>query len=124
MTLIGEREGSSWPQANSLRKLKDEERRAFLGLVLPPPPPTSDTEFASDEPRLEFDTLNRAPLAFTMAHKINEIWTEQNVERQHRYAHWFARLLYGTKQKKNDTGSAFTLHIDAPWGGGKTTFAN
>lgn len=100
---------SSWPQAVSLKRLKQKEEEAFLSLSLPPLPPTSDTEFSSDQPQLENDLLNRAPLAFTLAHKINEMWGEQNKD----------------KLRNNQSERpAFTLHIDAPWGGGKTTFAN
>ncbi len=69
----------------------------------------SETHLSSDRPETIHDLLRRGPLAFALAHKINDIWTAQEPKSSDPRAH---------------ERGAFILHIDAPWGGGKTTFAN
>lgn len=71
------------------------------------PGATSRTRLADDRPQERLDKLGRGALAFAMAHLVCRIWEDQ--------------------QPKADEGrvnAAFIMHIDAPWGGGKTTFAN
>ena len=78
----------------------------------PPPAPVSslasETRLQSDRPQAEEDYLARAEMAFALAGRINRIW-DQNVAD-------------GAKTGADHAG--FAIHIDAPWGGGKTSFAN
>lgn len=71
-----------------------------------------ETELASDRAETTRDRLGRAPLAFALAHHINRIWTEQT------------NPVDKGNGKHAPDEAAFILHIDSPWGGGKTTFAN
>ena len=68
---------------------------------------TTKTSFISDAPTGEEDHLARADLALVLANKLNRIWDEQQSQRL-------------------DSGRpapGFIVHLDAPWGGGKTSFA-
>ena len=70
-------------------------------------PEAADTHLVPDAPTDEVDYLARADLALVVAGKLNEIWDEQ-------------------KELKVTDGRpvpGFVAHIDAPWGGGKTSFA-
>lgn len=69
----------------------------------PPPPINTSSQFNTDRPRSVSDTLRRAPNAFVVANYLNR--------------------LRGTPDTDADHDS-YVLHVDAPWGGGKTTFAN
>jgi hypothetical protein len=89
---------------------------------------TYDTDYVSDRPEADRDLLNRAPLAFTLAHNINKIWTAQTETKKPRarcrkVLDWLHLVLL-TRQTREPDEAAFILHLDAPWGGGKTTFAN
>lgn len=103
------------------------------GLIEHDPPPlpsveTHDTDYVSDRPETDRDLLNRASLAFALAYNINKIWTAQTTVKDkkgwcRRTLDWlhFERLNRRTREPDE---AAFILHLDAPWGGGKTTFAN
>lgn len=65
--------------------------------------------FIDDAPKTNVDYLNRGILAFMLAGRLNIVWDENN------------------KAPHSDAApfpSSFVVHVDAPWGGGKTTFAN
>ncbi|WP_171821258.1 P-loop NTPase fold protein [Rhizobium leguminosarum] len=89
---------------------------------------THDTDYVSDRPETDRDLLNRVPLAFALAYNINKIWTVQTIAKEPRG--WGRRLLDWlhferlNRQTREPDEAAFILHLDAPWGGGKTTFAN
>nr|ALU64577.1 hypothetical protein [Rhizobium leguminosarum bv. viciae]KZB02865.1 hypothetical protein A4A59_08340 [Rhizobium leguminosarum] len=89
---------------------------------------THDTDYVSDRPETDRDFLNRVPLAFALAYNINKIWTVQTIAKEPRG--WGRRLLDWlhferlNRQTREPDEAAFILHLDAPWGGGKTTFAN
>lgn len=68
---------------------------------------TSSTRLADDRPQQRRDRLGRGALAFAMAHLVCRIWEDQQ-----------------PKAGEDRDAAAFVMHIDAPWGGGKTTFAN
>ncbi len=123
-------EVEDWPGDASLRKLTEAETEPLRWHAPAHPAPhttseattapaeeetpieeTSETRFSADLPETMRDMLGRAPLAFSVAHRINDIWTEQNKERS-------------KKKKHAPDQPGFILHIDSPWGGGKTTFAN
>lgn len=72
----------------------------------PTPPKTLETQsrFSTDEPRSVVDTLRRAPNAFVVAQYLDR--------------------LRGAPVKDVKSQDSYVLHVDAPWGGGKTTFAN
>jgi len=73
----------------------------------------AEIAFIGDAPESEDDYLNRGDLAFILAARLNRIWSGIN-KAGHR------------KRSKLDDSSnkSFVVHIDAPWGGGKTSFAN
>ncbi|MFD1159056.1 KAP family P-loop NTPase fold protein [Roseovarius aestuarii] len=66
-------------------------------------PPAGEVVFVSDAPENDEDLLGRADLSFMLAARLNRIWDEM---------------------AKNPGNAGFVVHIDAPWGGGKTSFAN
>ncbi|MCO4824516.1 MAG: hypothetical protein KC451_06655 [Amylibacter sp.] len=72
----------------------------------PTPPQALETQshFSTDEPRSVVDTLRRAPNAFVVAQYLDR--------------------LRGAPIKDEKSQDSYVLHVDAPWGGGKTTFAN
>jgi len=95
----------------------------------------SDIAFIGDAPKSEEDFLNRAELAFVLAARLNLVWNETNalgktnaeendadasedpIERT-------GSTVKFRHRKTSSTDAGFVVHIDAPWGGGKTTFAN
>jgi hypothetical protein len=98
----------------------------------PPEPPTPrerhETQFAADRAETTRDLLGRAPIAFAMAAQINRIWDSQ-VRDEPETTAWRRRcdrlhLIRLSRSDQQADDAAFILHIDAPWGGGKTTFAN
>lgn len=106
----------NWPGEVSLKHLTIDEEQRFRQFAPKEDAAGSDeyhqTDLSSDRAETDRDLLDRAPLAFTVAHHINRIWTEQNGES-------------GTqKEARDDEEASFIMHIDSPWGGGKTTFAN
>ena len=86
----------------------------------PPPRPTpaaarndafaeADPDFVSDDAETERDELGRAGLAIVLARRLHQIWRNANLR---------------PPPAAEDNRAAFVVHLDAPWGGGKTTFAN
>lgn len=130
---------SNWQGAVLRLRPEETERldvylraKGMPGLIERVSPPlfveTHDTDYVSDRPETDKDLLNRASLAFTLAYNINKIWTVQTTSREmkgrcRRTLDWlhFERL---NRQTREPDEAAFILHLDAPWGGGKTTFAN
>lgn len=111
--------------------LKDVGRKQLAGFGEEEKDATTDrheTDFVSDRPETARDLLGRAPLAFALAAHINRIWSAQVSDEEEKgrwrrcldacHLHWLSR------QPRRRDEAAFILHIDAPWGGGKTTFAN
>lgn len=84
--------------------------KALIKALQPPPAPqtTRSTRLADDRPQQRRDRLGRGALAFAMAHLACRIWEDQQPK----------------KAGEGRDAAAFIMHIDAPWGGGKTTFAN
>lgn len=65
-----------------------------------------------DAAEVDHDALGRAPLAISLAWNFHEIWcAEQGYDPYPR-------------RDSIDEVAGFVAHIDAPWGGGKTSFAN
>ncbi|WP_293908271.1 P-loop NTPase fold protein [Phenylobacterium sp.] len=78
----------------------------------PSPPaaaPRPDLDFFDDDAELDNDALGRAGLAVMVARRLHTIWRNLNV---------------GGDRQRRDSRASFVVHLDAPWGGGKTTFAN
>lgn len=69
------------------------------------PAKEENTDFVSDDAEVERDELNRSVLAVGLARRLHRIWRRANATRR-------------------DGDASFVVHLDAPWGGGKTTFAN
>lgn len=78
-------------------------------------PPSSDTRHevrpSADRAETVRDLLGRASIAFQLATHLNRIWSQQTERRT------------AIEAAASDE-AAYIAHIDAPWGGGKTTFAN
>lgn len=72
--------------------------------------------YRPDTPVSDHDVLNRAPLAVAFARRLHDIWTVEQGLPPH--------VNIEGEGARNQDSSAFVLHIDAPWGGGKTSFAN
>lgn len=67
---------------------------------------SSATKFVGDHPQTTRDSLGRGALAFAFAHLTCQIFESQQAD------------------GGASAGGSFVMHVDAPWGGGKTTFAN
>lgn len=74
-----------------------------------------DTHFVSDDPEVERDDLDRGPLAIALGRRLHQIWCRSNGIRM--------PGMEGPRPEDLER-AAFVLHVDAPWGGGKTSFAN
>lgn len=71
----------------------------------------SNTEFIPDDAETERDELGRSVLAIGLARRLHRIWRTANETPP-------------APAGGEDERAAFVVHLDAPWGGGKTTFAN
>ncbi|UCI28475.1 P-loop NTPase fold protein [Mesorhizobium sp. B2-8-5] len=102
---------------------EDSPRQRPLSL-----PETSaiDTNFLDDSADPDVDFLSRADLAFVLAGRLNQIWDQLNkIQPQENYAGNSARWTGLWPQRPSrEPPPGFVVHIDAPWGGGKTCFAN
>ncbi len=120
----------SWPESGALKRLTGFEAEVLKGFEeesksrnetyeseeLEEEPEilaeiARNTNITSDRAETTLDLLDRAPLAYALAVLLNRIWEQQTDENS-------------TEHKNNADDAAYILHIDAPWGGGKTTFAN
>lgn len=107
---------------------------------------TPQITFVADAPKTDEDLLRRADLAFVLAARLNRVWDEINREKEgtekqgtdaesqdhagiKAWVHYWKDQLHNWRsrfQRRRDPAleGGFVVHIDAPWGGGKTTFAN
>ncbi|RTL95829.1 MAG: hypothetical protein EKK31_28985 [Hyphomicrobiales bacterium] len=85
-----------------------------------------ETSFLDDSTDPDVDFLSRSDLAFVLAGRLNQIWDQLNAEKpQDDYAGNSARWTgLWPKRPAREPPPGFVVHIDAPWGGGKTSFAN
>jgi hypothetical protein len=100
-----------------------------------------ETVLLHDEPELNRDMLNRADLAFMLAARLNLVWDEMNDNGEVDQARGIdgaqVESPNAPNKEPNSTSrvsldfesalagrAGFVVHIDAPWGGGKTSFAN
>ncbi|HEX9965935.1 MAG TPA: P-loop NTPase fold protein [Allosphingosinicella sp.] len=70
----------------------------------------ANTDFVPDDAETERDELGRSVLAIGLARRLHRIWRSSNEATG--------------PAARDDERAAFVVHLDAPWGGGKTTFAN
>ena len=70
----------------------------------------ADIDLVDDEPEQDYDALGRSILAIGVARRLHRIWGRANSG--------------DTSRARDDDRAGFLVHIDAPWGGGKTSFAN
>jgi len=90
---------------------------------------SSEILFIGDSPSQDEDFLNRSEIAFILAARLNRVWHELNTSQpkddlqpgEFDSSTWTGLEAEGESDSASDS---FVLHIDAPWGGGKTTFAN
>ena len=82
--------------------------------------------FSNDAPCQNEDTLERGPLALFLARRLHLIWCEMNgcPPRPKEQANGGPLIGEKLSPRRESEGDTFIVHIDAPWGGGKTTFAN
>jgi hypothetical protein len=94
-------------------------------VVVSPDPPEPDepaldldarTQFIADAPSETEDQLDRGPIALFLARRMHLIWCEMNG-----CSPESAGRPPEAKAWERDN---FIIHVDSPWGGGKTTFAN
>jgi KAP-like P-loop domain-containing protein len=97
----------------------------------------SDTSFSPDDAETEQDDLGRGILAIALARRLhliwcrlnNAMWQDPNKKTNASFAEQNSEettndsSVFFDRSRKN-TRAGFVLHLDAPWGGGKTTFAN
>ena len=86
----------------------------------------TEADFLSDHPDAMVDYLGRAPIAHQLAGRINQIWDSQNPDTEPAHGRFFlSRLWTGRAARRWDSTleTGFVVHLDAPWGGGKTNFA-
>lgn len=135
----------SWPGRGAFVPVKPESIRAINGLLeeqgratVPPARPGSRIlELVTDTPASARDYLNRSALAFMVAAHLNRVWNVANLAdaaegQNRRWWHWFLSLpgpfRSSSRTSKLDEAvfgrPGFVMHVDAPWGGGKSTFAN
>jgi len=96
--------------AIEIDRLLAQKGRAGLGLNKPW---EAEIAFIGDAPESEDDYLNRGDLAFILAARLNRVWTGIN------------KVGHRNRSELDDSpNKSFVVHIDAPWGGGKTSFAN
>ena len=83
--------------------------------------------FRNDAPRENEDALERGPLALFLARRLHVIWCEMNGCAP-RLRSWpedrNQRAAGRPAQRPPAETDTFIVHIDSPWGGGKSTFAN
>lgn len=88
----------------------------------------TESEFLSDHPDAMVDYLGRSAIAFQLAGRINQIWDTQNPVKdfKHGPSGYLSALWTGRWKKRWDStlDTGFVVHLDAPWGGGKTNFAS
>lgn len=113
----------------------DESVEADPGSSAQPQPPAADEgytdlTFLDDRPDTENDVLGRSNLAFMLAGKLNQVWDALNrepepspeIENTYDSSTWAPQAQFDREPELAD--GAFVVQVDAPWGGGKTTFAN
>lgn len=92
--------------------------------VPPPNPARAETAYIGDNVDGSVDYLKRSEIAFALAAQLNDVWDSMNPEPKRVVpfdsAWWTGRFKRGPKETLEP---GFVVHIDAPWGGGKTTFA-
>jgi hypothetical protein len=79
--------------------------------------PAAYVPFISDAPSETEDSLDRGPLALFLGRRLHLIWRELNGAAP-------GAPPRGKAARATTESDTFIVHIDAPWGGGKTTFAN
>ena len=73
-------------------------------------PRERETRFVPDDAERERDGLGRGVMAIALAGQLHQIWRKANPARPEPHL--------------SDDRAAFVVHVDAPWGGGKTSFAH
>lgn len=133
--------------ANEMDRLLRAKNHIGIYRQTIPTDPTNSSEivFLADAPKSDEDFLGRGELAFLLAARLNLIWDETNrgvketslPSRAKETALQIVRRLKSlfsdgsSKPSASDQSEAaqtydagFVVHVDAPWGGGKTSFAN
>ncbi len=103
-----------------------------------------DIHFVPDDAEVDHDDLRRGVLAVALGRRLHRIWCRLNgampsaPDAQNLSAAAVSKGVDSAQgtgvdtdddscffdRSRDNTRAAFVLHLDAPWGGGKTTFAN
>jgi len=95
----------------------------------------TETRFSPDDAETERDDLGRGVLAIALARRLHLIWCRLNnamardtttsgqAVKDPQPEETEEETVFFDRSRQN-TRAGFVLHLDAPWGGGKTTFAN
>jgi hypothetical protein len=90
----------------------------------PIPPGRAETAYVGDNVDGSVDYLQRSEIAFALAGQLNDVWDSMNPAPRpvtpFDSAWWTGRF---KRRPKETLEPGFVVHLDAPWGGGKTTFA-
>jgi hypothetical protein len=110
-------EGEAWRPVGK-DGLPDETEAQDEGLNQEPGR-DQDARFSllTDAPSEDEDRLGRGPYALFLARRLNHIWHKLNAAKP-------SSPMTHPKRNGARESDTFILHVDAPWGGGKTTFAN
>jgi len=84
----------------------------------------AETAYIADNVDGSVDYLQRSEIAFALAGQLNDVWDSMNPAPgpviPFDSAWWTGLFKRGPKETLEP---GFVVHVDAPWGGGKTTFA-
>jgi hypothetical protein len=87
-------------------------------------PARAETAYIGDNVDGSVDYLHRSEIAFALAGQLNDVWDAMNPRPgpviPFDSAWWTGLFKRGPKETLEP---GFVVHVDAPWGGGKTTFA-
>ncbi len=109
------------PVATPLEKPTPEQPAEESDKTQPEP---NTTEFVADDAETERDELGRGVLAVALARRLHKIWRKANGVADPGPAGEIRAAAAPDAERPDDSRAAFVVHLDAPWGGGKTTFAN
>ncbi|WP_417427107.1 P-loop NTPase fold protein [Hoeflea sp.] len=107
--------------ANSEESVTSKEGAGLTNNI---PTGRAETAYVGDNVDGSVDYLQRSEIAFALAGQLNDVWDSMNPPPSpvipFDSAYWTGLFKRSPKQTLEP---GFVVHVDAPWGGGKTTFA-
>jgi hypothetical protein len=115
--LFPESEGAEQIEATSEEELIDSADEMFAETAIDSMPDTdARIPFVLDAPADSEDQLDRGHFALFLAQRLHLIWCQMNGHAPN--------AMGGPTTPAAPDSDTFIAHVDSPWGGGKTTFAN